>query len=316
MRLSPFVRMVEILDRLTDVQAEFSENMLQRYRLELIRRGWVRVDGYLKYHMVDFHGVGLEVEIEIDEAADVYRYQNPQNRRHMVVAPLSEVSCYKICMDRWLEDLIEFIGIEPSRRSAKREQLPGHLWHLGEVRVGDTHRFAQVYIARRSQDQIRDQIKAVLDDKVDPGSGILFVDKASKPKAFGDHIERSFADLVEFDGSQSTFDRQALDRILMRYASVRAQNVPDEFFDGDLLKLAHMPAPIKLTKEKIKIVAQAWGSPEKNPPVVSWREVSQQINSGYTSFEDAFGSPAKLAQVFDRVGRGQYRIRRGKLQKP
>ncbi len=315
MRLSPFVRMVEILDSLQDLRTEFFENKLQRYRLELIKRAWVRVDGYLDYHMVDFLGADLEVEIEIDEAADVYRYQNPRNRRHTVVAPLWEVSCYKVCMDKWLDDLSDFIGIESSRKSSKREQISGHLWHLGEVRVGSTHRFAQVYIARRSQDLISDQIKAVLDDKVDPGNGILFVDKPSNPKLFGEHIERCIADLVQFDGSQSTFDREGLDRILLRSASITAQSAPDEFFDGNLLKLAHMSAPIKLTKETTKIVAQAWGSPEKKPPVVSWREVCQQINSGYASFEDAFGSPAKLAQVFDRVGRGQYRIRRGQIQK-
>ena len=314
MRLSPFVRMVEILDRLTDVQAEFSENMLQRYRLELIRRGWVRVDGYLKYHMVDFHGVGLEVEIEIDEAADVYRYQNPQNRRHMVVAPLSEVSCYKICMDRWLEDLIEFIGIEPSRRSAKREQLPGHLWHLGEVRVGDTHRFAQVYIARRSQDPIRDQIKAVLDDKVDPGSGILFVDKASKPKAFGDHIERCIADLVQFDGSQSTFNTEALDRILMRYASIKAEDEPPQYFEGNRLRLTHFEQSMVLTEEQAKVIKHMWGAPHKLPPVMSWSEVNKQAKTGYQSFDDAFGGQVEREFVIEKVAYGKYRIRRSPIQ--
>ena len=315
MRLSPFVRLIELLEGLHDVHTEFFENKLQRYRLELIRRGWVRVYGYANYHMVDFFGADLEVEIEIDVAADVYRYQNPRNRRHTVVAPLWEVSRYKICMDRWLDDLSDFIGIEPSRKSNKREQIAGHLWHLGSVRVGNTHKFAQVYIARRSQDQIRDQIKAVLDDKVDPRNGILLVDKASNPKLFGDHIERCFADLVQFDGGQSTFDREGLDRILMRYASITGQLAPDEYVDGNLLKLAHMAEPIKLTKEQVKIVAQVWGSPDKNPPVVSWNEVGKQINSGYTSFEDAFGSSAKLAEVFDRLGRGKYRIRRSQIQK-
>ena len=208
MRISPYVRMIEILDRLQDIHTEFFENKLQRHRLELIRHGWVRVDGYVNYHMVEFFGSELEVEIELDEAGDVYRYQNPRNRRHTVVAPLWEVSYYKVCLDRWLDDLSEFIGIEPSRRSIKREQLAGHLWHLGEIRVGTSHRYAQVYIARRAQDPIHEQIKAVLDDKVDPGNGILFVDKTSSPKLYGEHIERCFADLVAFDGSQSTCDRQ------------------------------------------------------------------------------------------------------------
>jgi hypothetical protein len=315
MNLSPFVRLIELLDSLQDVHTEFFENKLQRYRVELLSREWVRVAGYSSFHMADFFGDEVEVEIEIDETAEVYRYQNPQRRRHTVVAPLWEVTHYNVCIDKWLDDLSDFIGIEPSRKSIKREQLAGHLWHLGEVRVGSTHRFAQVYIARRSQDQIRDQIKAVLDDKVDPGNGILFVDKVSNPKLFGEHIERCLADLVEFDGNQSTFNRQALDRILMRYASIRAENTPDEYFDGNLLKLAHIAQPLKLTDEQFKIVSQMWGSPDKNPPVRPWAEANEAAKTGYQSFEDAFGSAAKRDLVFQRVGRGKYRIRRGAIQK-
>jgi len=315
MKLSPFVRMIEILDGLPEVHAEFSENTLQRYRLDLIRRGWVRVDGYVNYQMVDFFGTELEVEIEVDEAEEVYRYQNPQNRHHTVLAPLCEVTVYKITLDKWLDDLSDFIGIEPGRKSNKREQIADHLWHLGEVRVGSTHRYAQIFIARRSQDQIRDQIKSVFDDKVDPGNGILFVDNASKPKLFGEHIERCFADLVEFDGSQSTFNRQALDRILMRYASIRQESTPDEYFDGNLVKLAHMAQPLKLTDEQTKIVSQMWGDSNSNPPVKPWVEANEAARTGYQSFEDAFGSAAKRDLVFERVVRGQYRIRRGAIPK-
>lgn len=314
MRLSPFVRMVEILDSLQDLRTQFFENKLQRYRLELIRRAWVRVDGYLDYHMVDFLGADLEVEIEIDEAADVYRYQNPRNRRHTVVAPLWEVSCYKVCMDKWLDDLSDFIGIESSRKSSKREQISGHLWHLGEVRVGNTHKFAQVYIARRSQDQIRDQIKAVLDDKVDPGSGILFVDKASKAKAFGDHIERCFADLVQFDGCESTFSKEAFDRILMRFASINAESEPREYFEGNRLRLTHFKQSMVLTEEQAKVIKHMWGAPHKLPPIMSWSAVNKLAKTGYQSFDDAFGGQVEREVVIEKVAYGKYHVRRGPNQ--
>lgn len=314
MRLSPFVRLIELLDSLQDVHTEFFENKLQRHRADLLKREWVRVAGYSSFHMVEFFGDEVEVEIEIDEAAEVYRYQNPQRQGHIVVAPLWEVTHYNVCMDKWLDDLGDFIGIEPSAKIKKRELISGHLWHLGEVRVGKTHKFVQVYIARLSQGEAHTQIKAVLDDKVDPGNGILFVDKASRPKLYGEHIERCFADLVGFDGVDSTFDRQALDRILMRYATIKAENEPQEYFEGDRLKLAHFTKSLVLTNEQSKLIKHMWGAPQKLPPVMSWSEVNKLANTGYQSFNDAFISKEQREHVIEKISFGKYRVRRSPIQ--
>ena len=311
MRLSPFVRLIELLDSLQEVHSEFFENKLQCHRTELLHRGWVRVAGYSDFHMAEFFGEDVEVEVEIDEAAQVYRYQNPQRRGHIVAAPLWEVTHYSVCMEKWLDDLGDFVGIEPSAKTKKRELISGHLWHLGAVRVGRTHKFVQVYIARLSLGEARTQIKALLDDKVDPGDGILLVDKASSPKLYGEHIERCFADLVEFDGIDSTFDRKALDRILMRYASIKAESEPQEYFEVNRLKLAHFTESLVLTDEQSKIIKHMWGPAQKFPPVMSWREVNKLAKTGYQSFDDAFVDQAKREHVIEKVAYGKYCVRRG-----
>jgi hypothetical protein len=311
MRLSPFVRLIELLDSLQDVHTEFFENKLQSHRAELLSRGWVRVVGYSSFHMAELFGDEMEVEVEIDEAAEVYRYPNPQRRGHIVVAPLWEVTHYSVCMDKWLEDLGDFIGLEPGAMIKKRELISGHLWHLGAVRVGKTHKLVQVYVARNSQGEASAQIKALLDDKVDPGSGILFVDKASSPKLYGEHIERCFADLVEFDGSNSTFDRNALDRILMRYASIKAESEPQEYFEVNRLKLAHFTKSLVLSDEQSNIIKHMWGAPQKLPPVMSWSAVNKLAKTGYQSFDDAFVDQARREHVIEKVGYGKYCVRRG-----
>ena len=154
----------------------------------------------------------------------------------------------------------------------------------------------------------------MLDDKVDPGSGILFVDKASNPKAFGGHVERCFADLVAFDGSQSTFNTEALDRILMRYASIKAEDEPPQYFEGSRFRLTHFEQSMVLTDEQAKVVKHMWGAPHKLPPVMSWSEVNKQAKTGYQSFDDAFGGLDARELVIEKVAYGKYRIRRSPIQ--
>lgn len=315
MKLSPYVRFLELIDSLPDVNEKFFENKLQSYRVEFLKRGWVKEAGYLTHHMVDYFDNTLEVEIDVDEIKGVYRYQNPQRPGHIVTAPLWEVTLYSANLQKWLDDLSDFIGVAPESRPLSRDLATNHAWCLGEIHVAQGNMPIKVILARRQNGQSDHLVKEILDDKFDPGDVIVLVDTASNPKAFGEFPQRSFADFVEFSGGHSTFDRRMLDRILTRGAIQRIEHQSEEFLDGKWLTLAHLPKPIELTPERLKIVTGAWGQQEKTPPLVSWSEINGKAKTGYVSFDDAFGSESARELIFARVSRGKYRLRRAEKSK-
>ena len=45
-------------------------------------------------------------------------------------------------------------------------------------------------------------------------------------------------------------------------------------------------------------------------PELSWAEVNRIVNTGYQSFDDAFGGKAEREDVIAKVGRAKYRVRR------
>ena len=53
-----------------------------------------------------------------------------------------------------------------------------------------------------------------------------------------------------------------------------------------------------------------WSADGKNAPEVSWAEVNRIANTGYQSFDDAFGGKAEREDVIALVKRGKYRLRR------
>lgn len=315
MKLSPFVRFLALIDSLPDVNEEFFENKLQRYRDEFLKREWIKEVRYLTHHMVDYFDDSVEVEIVVDKNQGVYRYQNPQRLGHIVSAPLWEVTLYSANPQKWLDDLSEFIGIALEKRLDNRELVANHVWCLGEVHVNQAKMSTKVLLARRQNGRFDQLIKEALDDKFDPGDVIVLVDTASNPKVFGEHPERSFADFVDFSDGHSSFNRKMLDRILARGAAQRIEHQPEEYLDGKWLMLAHLPGPIELPPERLKLVSHAWGQQGKTPPLVSWIEINANAKTGYVSFDDAFGSEKARELIFARASRGKYRLRRAEKSK-
>jgi hypothetical protein len=310
MRLSPFVRYLELIDSLADVNEQFFENRLQRYRDEFLKREWVKEVRYLTHHMVDYFDDLVEVEIDVNIKQGVYSYKNPQRLGHIVSAPLWEVTLYSANLQKWLEDLSEFIGIAPESRLSNRDLLANQVWCLGEIHVAQAKVPTKVLLARRQNGQSDQLIKEALDDRFDPGDVIVLVDTPSNPSVFGEHPERCFADFVDFSGGHSSFDKKMLDRILTRGAAQRIEHQPEEYLDGKWLMLAHLPEPIELSAERLKLVSSAWGQDGKIPPLVSWVEINEKAKTGYVSFDDAFSSEKARELIFDRASRGKYRLRR------
>jgi hypothetical protein len=99
-------------------------------------------------------------------------------------------------------------------------------------------------------------------------------------------------EFVRVDDGQDVFDANAFDRVLRGYVTPSGAPEPVEFFQGNRLKLPHFTESRELSAERAKIVKQMWSSDGKNAPEVSWAEVNRIANTGYQSFDDAFGGKA------------------------
>ena len=105
---------------------------------DFVERRWLRpAHAYLTRQMVSFLDGEIEVEVEIDEDAGVYRYRSPQWRSRILSRPLSEIALHDFRVDAWLHDLGKWIGLEEPCPT-DQTRIPGHLWHLGDFRVCKT----------------------------------------------------------------------------------------------------------------------------------------------------------------------------------
>ncbi|MBP8276604.1 MAG: hypothetical protein KAX55_06920, partial [Propionivibrio sp.] len=115
---------------------------------------------------------------------------------------------------------------------------------------------------------------------------------------------------VRMDDGQDVFDASAFDRVLRGHVTPSGVPEPLQFFQGSRLKLPHFVASRELAPERAKIIKQMWGVEGKAAPEMSWAEVNGIANTGYQSFDDAFGGKAEREDVIDLVKRGKYRVRR------
>ncbi|WP_223819767.1 hypothetical protein [Cupriavidus cauae] len=134
-------------------------------------------------------------------------------------------------------------------------------------------------------------------------------DQASLPR---DHTLRGFDEFVRVTDGADAFDTDAFDRVLRGYATHVGEPEPVQFFNGKRLKLPHMASSIELTEARAKIIKLMWGTEGSAPPVMSWKEVngSVTVNTGFQSFDDAFGDKVAREEVIELVSRGKYRVRR------
>lgn len=123
---------------------------------------------------------------------------------------------------------------------------------------------------------------------------------------------RGLDEFVRVIGGIDAFDADAFDRVLRGYVTAVGEPEPEQFFSGTRLKLPHFAASIDLTEARAKIIKYMWGTEGSAPPVMSWVEVNGAVtvNTGFQSFDDAFGGKAEREQVLELVSRGKYRVRR------
>ena len=272
-----------------------------------LQRRWLVPVGYQTHVLAPVGDDGYEVEVEIDEETGTYRYHCP-GTPYCAIEPLESIALYTIALDLWLEEMADWIGIEPGRRSRRPCCLDQHLWHLGDVRLPRTHRFVPLFVARAIKHRLHARLITALSDPWWPGGGVVLcatspMDPPCLPRG---HV---FYDIDAFV-CQQRFDNAALERVL--HGDERAVDLqqPEQFLRGTLLKLPHFAQARTLSDERARIVRQLWGAEHLPPPEMTWAEVNRLVNTGYQSFDNAFGGKASREEVIRRVQYGRYQLRR------
>jgi len=309
--MSPHLSFFLALENLPRLDAPVLATSLGRDCPRFLSRRWIVPAGFLTHVMVPFLDSEQEVEVEIDEDAGRFSYRSPQNGR-TVAHPLADIALYSIQMDSWLADLATLIGIEDRRRSANLCRTPNHLWHLGELRIAGTHDFAPMFVGRSWSRAPQDKATAVLADAVWPRGGVVLCPRRIDTTLPRDHTMRGLDEFVRVVNGADEFDTDAFDRVLRGYVTAVGEQEPVQFFNGSRLKLPHFTASMELSDARAKIIKQMWGTEGSAPPVMSWAEVNGAVtvNTGFQSFDDAFGGKAAREEVIELVKRGKYRVRR------
>jgi len=297
------------IDRLPSLDTPVLATALGRDWPQFLQRGWITDEGHLTHVMAPFLDSECEVEIEADPDAGCYRYRSPLNGR-IVVQPLSEIALCGIQIEPWLAELTSLIGIEDRRRASRSCRTPHHLWYLGDLRVAGTHDFAPVFVGRAWARAPADDTSSVLADSVWPRSGVVLQACRTHSVLPRDHVIRALDEFVRVDGGQDVFDASAFDRVLHGYVTSSGEPEPEQFLQGNRLKLPHFTKSRHLSDERAKLVKQMWGVEGKPAPDMSWAEANKIPNTGYQSFDDAFGSKVEREDVIVKVSRGRYRVRR------
>lgn len=308
--MSAHLGFLRVLERLPRIEPRIMAAALGRCRSDFLQRGWITQEAYLTHVMVPFLESEEEVEVEIDQEAAVYRYRSPQMRSRTLERPLADIALYALQVDTWAADLTSLVGIEDRRRSNRPHRVPGHLWHLGEARIAGTHDFAPVFLARAWERAPATEVRLALSDPIWPRGGIVLRHQRDPVDLPCDHVMRGLDEFVRVDDGQDVFEASAFNRVLRGYVTHEGAPEPLQFFQGKRLKLPHFIKSRELSAERAKIIKQMWGTEGKAAPAMSWADVNLNAETGYQSFDDAFGGVPEREDVITKVGRAKYRVRR------
>lgn len=308
---SAHIAFLAALDQADDLAKPVCASRMGRRGDDFVKRRWLRpAHAYLTRQMVPFLDGEIEVEVELDEDAGIYRYRSPQWHSRILIRPLSEIALYDFCIDAWMHDLRKWIGlVKPSAKMQAR--IPGHLWHLGDFHVCKTTELAPVFIARRLQSLAPAAISSILVDTAWRRRGIVLMRERPSHPLPGIHEARALADFIRTAGGEDRFDTETFTRLLRSLTQVGTSEDRLQYLDGDNLKLPHFESAYRLSPARARIVKASWGTDGYPPPVVTWAEIKVSAHSSYQSFDDAFrDGKLRREDVFELIEHGKYRLRR------
>lgn len=308
--MSPHLSFFLALDNLPILDAPIMATSLGRDWPQFLQRRWIIPAGHLTHVMVPFLDSEQEVEVDVDVDAGRYSYCSPLNGR-TVVQPLADIALYSILMDSWLADLAALIGIEERRRSSNICRTPGHLWHLGDLRIAGTHDFAPVFAGRAWSGAPQDKTIAVLADAAWSRGGVVLCPRRLDASLPRDHALRGLDEFVSVADGKEVFDSEAFDRVLRSYVTAVGEREPEQFLSGTRVKLPHFATSRLVSATRAAILKVMWGMEGKTPPAMKWADVKTQVRSAAKSFDEAFGDKKTREDflVLVKTG-GHYQVRR------
>jgi len=271
---------------------------------------WISPVGYLA-EIGDEFDLSEEVEVEdIDEEAGIFWHIDPQHRWRKIEKSLASITLYEFRENVWLDTLITLIGIEPRQVAKKRVLLPRHLWHLGHIRIQNSHNFAPLYLARLAAGANLSELNAVLADPI-WNRGVVLHNNPPHQPLLGDHAFRQLSDFLYAEDGQERFDLDALDRVMRGYMTTQTGDEPLQYLQGLRVKLPHFQQSRTVSETRAQILKLMWGDDNELPPAMKWAEVNVRIASGYRSFDEAFGDKATREDFLTLVkAGGYYQVRR------
>lgn len=299
------------LERARSLNAHIVPDELRGCAEGFLARRWIVADGHQTSILVPVLDGEDEVEVAVDDERRTFSYCSPSQPGRIVTRPLADITLYAFNVDAWLDAISDILEVEHAHRARRREIVDGHLWHLGNLRVGRSHQFAPVYAARRLARCAEDWRKPLF-DAMRPGHGIVLTCVDLDTQLPNGHQQCGLDSLLttNVDGTLIC-DRDVLDRLLRGVPADAAD--PDEWFDerGGELKLVHMSAT-KVFKGKQKaVIAAFWKA--RHQASLKWSDVITLTDCGRDP-DSVFG---KLVwrEWLENVGHGHYRIRSRRPQK-
>lgn len=270
-----FSKYFAALEQRYSVEGYVSHLELFGHTQDFLDRHWITPLGFLSTLMVPVLETEEEVEIKVNEKTGTYNYASPQFRQRQITRPLSEIAIYAFNPDVWLDDLAILFDIEPARRSRRRTVIDGHLWHLGDLRVSQTHTFAPLYVASLLQ-QCSDDWRNALCDQLRPSQGIVLTHSNIQEEAPNNHQFRDLDLLIAESPHGPVCDRELLKRLLSGKPTESGSG--HEHFDArsGALILPHMQEP-KFFKGKQKdVITLFWK--ERHLPYLKWSDIKARTN--------------------------------------
>ena len=293
------------LERVRSIQERLLADELRGHATAFLARRWVVDDGHLTSILVPVLDSEQEVEVEIDEDLNTFSYRDPSCRGRVITRPLSEITLYSINLDAWMDEICELFMIEPSRWARNREVIAGCLWHLGDLRVGRTHRFAPMYLARRLRPTDTEWQNALLSTKR-PGQGIVLMAHDKDIELPNGHQTCGIDRLLVDSGDGFGYDADLLHRLL-KGTHAHADD-SDEYFNADTgeLKLTCVAEPRIFKGKQKDVIAMFWKARKQHS--LKWSGVMER--TGCQKDPDSVFGP-EWSMWLDRIEgqRGHYRLR-------
>jgi hypothetical protein len=299
---------LELLER--HDQLVLSRDLL-RYRelvKEMVDYGLLVFETHASEIMVDVTDGHESVEVVIDKAEGIVRYQCPESGRDLSI-PIHEVELYRLRPKRLCEAIAAQleVGVEYAGH-IETPLLPDALWFIGNADFGGAH--LPVFFARSLTRNLDATINAMQGRPDTEGGLLLYSGKApSKQISFpGRHFAVSLADAFSTESTRATLIRPYLNRIVSGLPPDRSAPLFSfEAKSGELFIRGRTKVFKGIQRD---IIAWLWKMRESDQAGFTWSEISKNAHANSRGIDDALGSKIERENWIERVSSGHYRLRR------